>query len=79
MVRDAGGEAVEKGAPHALDEKLDQVLAALEKNGEQLTSLGERIEVVEKETPGRQTTLGGDDVEDVEKSGKGYRGLDIGL
>ena len=68
----------EKGqAAVVKEERQDERLAEVQQTLEDLVA---RLETVEKQHPGRQTDLGGDDAEPVQKAnGKGYRGLPISL
>ena len=82
------GTAVSKGEGENVKER-DERQAAVVKEDRQderlavqqtLEDLAARLDVVEKQHPGRQTDLGGDDAEPVQKAnGKGYRGLPISI
>lgn len=64
--------------PVRVEKALLPLREQVEAVAETVRVLSERLETVEKQTPGRQTVLGGDG-EAVEKSEKGFRGLAISL
>ena len=67
----------DKPAAVVKEDRQDEPLAAVQQTLEDLSA---RLETVEKQHPGRQTDLGGDDAEPVQKAdGKGYRGLPISI
>ena len=71
-----GTEGEERQAAVVKEDHQDERLAQVQQT---LEDLAARLEVVEKQHPGRQTDLGGNDAEPVQKNGKGYRGLPISI
>ena len=72
-----GKDGEEKPAAVVKEDRQDERLAEVQQT---LEDLAARLEAVEKQHPGRQTDLGGDDAEPVQKAnGKGYRGLPISI
>ncbi len=71
-----GTEGEERQAAVVKDDQQNEQLAQVQQT---LEDLAARLEVVEKQHPGRQTDLGGNDAEPVQKNGKGYRGLPISI
>ena len=72
-----GKEGEEKSAAVVKENRQDERLAKVQQT---LEDLAARLEAVEKQHPGRQTDLGGEDAEPVQKAnGKGYRGLPISI
>ena len=70
-------EGEETPAAVVKEDRQDERLAEVQQT---LEDLAARLEVVEKQHPGRQTDLGGGDAEPVQKAnGKGYRGLPISI
>jgi len=70
----------------ALQDGQDQVVEAIEKQTEVMARIIQRLQHLEKQHPGRQSRLGGEDIDpdEVQKAGqngsaKGFKGLNISL